>query len=259
MPRKLFIAGNWKMNTCKADAMSLAGRLRDALAEVTDADLAVAPPFVYIPAVGDVLAGCRIELAGQNMYCEDNGAYTGEISSQMLKDVGCRYVILGHSERRNVLGESDELVNRKVLKALAGGLDVILCVGELLEQRQAEQTFDIVTRQVKVGLEGVAREYPDGVSLAGRLTLAYEPVWAIGTGLTATPDQAQEVHAMIRRLLGELYDESIAAETRIQYGGSVKPDNAAELLGQPDVDGALVGGASLKADDFAGIVLAGTR
>jgi triosephosphate isomerase len=187
-------------------------------------------------------------LGAQNVWYEDNGAYTGEVSTAMLKDVGCRYVILGHSERRHVLGESDEVINRKVVKSLADGLDVMFCVGELLEQRQADQTFEVVGKQVQIGLEGVDAEQ------IARVTIAYEPVWAIGTGETATPDQAQDVHARIRRLVGALYGDDVARAVRIQYGGSVKPANAAELLGQPDIDGALVGGASLKVDSFAGIV-----
>jgi triosephosphate isomerase len=257
MSRKLFIAGNWKMNTRRAEAVGLASALNERIGQVREIDLAVAPPFVYIPAVKGVLDGGMIEVAAQNMYCESNGAYTGEVSAEMLKDVGCRYVILGHSERRHVLGESDELINRKVLKALADGLDVIFCVGELLEERETGRTVEVVSRQTTIGLEGVWREYAQGRGLADRLTVAYEPVWAIGTGKTATPGEAQEMHEMIRDLLGRLYDDSLAEAIRIQYGGSVKPANAAELLGQPDVDGLLVGGASLKADDFAAIVMAG--
>jgi len=256
--RKLFIAGNWKMNTCRAEAKALAAALKNNLGQTDQVDLAVCPPFVYLPAVADELSGSGIDVGAQNLFYEDNGAYTGEISAEMLKDVGCRYVILGHSERRHVLGESDEWINRKIHKALAAGLDVIFCVGELLEQRQADQTLEVVARQVKIGLEGVSRTCSDGALLSERLTVAYEPVWAIGTGQTATPDQAQDVHNKIRQLLGEIYDAALAQKMRIQYGGSVKPSNAAELLGEPDIDGALVGGASLKVDDFAGIVQAVT-
>ena len=251
MSRKLFIAGNWKMNTSAAEAGSLAKALAEKIGSIDQVDLAVCPPFVYLPAVKAALAGSRIELGAQNMYYEDNGAYTGETSGAMLKDVGCRYVILGHSERRHVIGETDGIINRKILKALADGLEVIFCVGELLEEREAGSTIQVVRRQVQVGMEGVDK------AAAQRVTIAYEPVWAIGTGKTATPDQAQEVHAMIRKLLGELYDSALAERLRIQYGGSVKPANAAELLSQPDIDGALVGGASLKADDFTAIVKAG--
>lgn len=253
MSRKLFIAGNWKMNTSASEAVALAGALVAEVGSLDAVDLAVAPPLVYLAVVGEALKGSKIALGAQNMFYEDDGAYTGETSSAMLKDVGCRYVILGHSERRHVIGETDELVNRKVLKALSDGLEPILCVGELLEQRQADRTEDVVRRQVKIGLEGVSK------SDAARVTIAYEPVWAIGTGVTATPDQAQQVHEMIRGLLGELYGADEADAMRIQYGGSVKPGNAAELLALPDVDGALVGGASLEAPDFVGIVNAGMR
>ena len=251
MSRKLFIAGNWKMNTSQADSTDLAKALVEVIGSVDTVDMAVCPPSVYLSSVAGTLAGSNIALGGQNVFYEDNGAFTGELSTAMLKDVGCKYVILGHSERRHVIGESDELINRKVVKSLADGLLVILCVGELLEERQASQTSDVVARQVKIGLEGVL------ASEMANITIAYEPVWAIGTGVTASPDQAQEVHAMIRNLLAEMYDESVAEATIIQYGGSVKPANAAELLGQPDIDGALVGGAALKAADFAGIVQAG--
>ena len=254
MSRKPFIGGNWKMNTDRAGAVELAGKLVERIGTFEAADVAVAPPSVYLEAVGAALSGSGIILAAQNAWYESDGAYTGELSTNMLLDVGCRVVILGHSERRHVIGESDELINRKVLKSLDAGLDVIFCIGELLEQRQAEQTTDVATKQVRIGLEGVARTCADGSALAERLTVAYEPVWAIGTGVTATPEQAQEVHAMVRKLLAELYDDGTAQAIRIQYGGSVKPANAAELLSQPDIDGALVGGASLKADDFEAIV-----
>jgi triosephosphate isomerase len=251
MARKPYIAGNWKMNTDMSSAVELAKGLAEAVGSIDAVDIGVTPPTVYLPAVVEAVAGTTIKVGAQNVFYEDNGAYTGELSTAMLKDVGCDYVILGHSERRHVIGEADELINRKVLKALADGMEVILCVGELLEEREADKTDEVVTRQTKVGLEGVAKADMD------RVTIAYEPVWAIGTGKTATPDQAQDVHAMIRKLLGDLYDASVAEATRIQYGGSVKPGNAAELLGQPDVDGALVGGASLKVDDFSAIIKAG--
>ena len=251
MSRRLFIAGNWKMNTDLAEGVALAKGLAEALGAVDEVDLGVAPPFVYLAAVAEALQGTRIAVGGQNVSCEDKGAFTGETSCAMLKDVGCSFVIIGHSERRHVIGETDELINRKVLKALSDGLHVILAVGELLEQREAGQTFEVVDRQVRMGLEGVS------AAAMANVTVAYEPVWAIGTGKTASPDQAQEVHAAIRGLLGKLYNDDVAAATRIQYGGSVKPSNAGELLALPDVDGALVGGASLKADDFSGIVQAG--
>jgi len=251
MSRRLFIAGNWKMNLDAAGATALAKGLVELIGSVVEVDLAVAPPLVYAAAVGEAVKGSRIALAAQNMFYEDNGAFTGEVSSAMLKDVGCTHVILGHSERRHVIGEADEVINRKVIKALGDGLKVILCVGELLDQREADRTADVVTSQVRVGLEGVS------AGAMSDVTIAYEPVWAIGTGKTATLGQAQEVHAMIRSLLGEMYGAEVAQATVIQYGGSVKPSNAGELLGQPDIDGALVGGAALKAADFAAIVQAG--
>jgi len=251
MSRKLFIAGNWKMNTSGASAGALARDIVGQIGSLDQIDLAVCPPFVYLESVEKALQGSLIALGAQNMFYEDNGAYTGEVSGAMLKDVGARYVILGHSERRHVIGESDEMINRKIIKALADGLEVIFCVGELLEERQAGKTMDVVSRQVSVGLEAVTT---DDIR---RITVAYEPVWAIGTGATATPDQAQEVHAMVRKLLADAYGRDCAQELRIQYGGSVKPDNARQLLSKTDIDGALVGGASLKAADFVGIVKAG--
>ncbi len=253
MSRRLFIAGNWKMNTSSESGVALATGLTKAIGAVEAVDLGVAPPFVYLAAVREALAGGNIALMAQNMSSQDNGAFTGDISGAMLKDVGVRAVILGHSERRHVFGESDETISRKVVKALGDGLEVVLCVGELLAEREADQTTDVVSRQVKIGLEGVSKADMAGV------TIAYEPVWAIGTGMTATPDQAQEVHAMIRELIGGLYDAEVAESLRIQYGGSVKPDNAADLLGQPDIDGALVGGASLKVELFKAIVDAGVE
>lgn len=238
------------MNTSAAGSVELASGLAGSLDGTDMVDLAVFPPLVYIVSVVEMLKGSNVHVGAQNMFYEDNGAYTGEISAPMLKDIGCRYVIVGHSERRHVIGETDEMISRKVVKALSEGLDVILCVGELLEERRTGRTWDVVARQAKIGLEGVSR--PDAL----RVTIAYEPVWAIGTGETASPQQAQEVHAMIRGLLGELYDTELAESLRIQYGGSVKPGNAAQLMDQDDVDGALVGGASLKIEDFVGIVRA---
>jgi triosephosphate isomerase len=210
--------------------------------------VAVFPPFVYLDEVARALAGSNVRVGAQNCCDEPEGAFTGEVSAAMLRDVGAELVILGHSERRHVYGESDELVNRKVLHALELGLDVILCVGERLEEREAGQTEPVVRRQLSAGLKGVA---PDRMA---RVTIAYEPVWAIGTGLNATPAQAGEVHNYLRGLLVGLYSEAIAGAVRIQYGGSVKPDNVAELLAVDDVDGALVGGASLKLAQFLPIV-----
>jgi triosephosphate isomerase len=203
-----------------------------------------------LQAVTKALSSSNIAVGAQDIYFEPDGAFTGEISASMLKDVGCSYCLCGHSERRHVIGESDELINKKVAAAICGGLLPILCVGELLEEREASRTNEVVTRHVKEGLAGLSAEKLQAV------TIAYEPVWAIGTGLTATPEQAQEVHDFIRELLGQMYDDQLAKEIRILYGGSVKPGNAADLMGQKDIDGLLVGGASLKADDFLKIIQA---
>ena len=253
MARKLFIAGNWKMNTSSSTAVVLGAALVKKIGRVDAVDLAVCPPFVHLGAVGKALGGSKIALGAQDVFYENDGAYTGEVSAAMLLDLGCTYAICGHSERRHVIGETDERINRKLLKCLTEGLRPILCVGELLSERQAGETSDVVSRHVRLGLEGVS-----GADV-GPVTIAYEPVWAIGTGVVATVDQAQQVHKMIRGLLAELYDAATAEKMRIQYGGSVKPENARELLACEDIDGALVGGASLKADDFAAIVQAGTQ
>jgi triosephosphate isomerase len=245
--RRPFIAGNWKMNLNRQQAVALAGAVAAADGEFAHVDLAVCPPAVYLDAVGQTLAGSRVALGGQNMYHEASGAYTGEISAAMLLDVGCRYVILGHSERRQILGETDEQINLKVRAALSAGLLPIVCVGELLSQREAGQTAAVIRGQFTGSLAGISD------SDMRKVVIAYEPVWAIGTGKVATPEQAQEVHLDLRNLIAERYNAALAQEVRIQYGGSVKPANAAELLSQPDIDGALVGGASLKADDFLGI------
>jgi len=251
--RKPFIAGNWKMNTGSESAKALAAGLVDTIeASVFDSvDVAVCPPFVYLESVAKTLAGSKIALGAQNVYFENNGAFTGEISCEMLKDCKCEYVILGHSERRHVIGETDELINKKMHKVLAEGLKPIFAVGELLEERESNKTDAVVKSQIEKGLSGITAEQ------MATVTIAYEPVWAIGTGKTATKEQAQEVHAMIRSLLKDMYGQSVADATRIQYGGSAKPDNAGELLSQPDVDGLLVGGAALKVADFAGIIKAG--
>jgi triosephosphate isomerase len=252
MMRKPFVAGNWKMNTDSHSAVKLAEGVVSGCRDLADAsiDVAICPPFVYLQQTGKAVSSSKIARGSQDIYFEQKGAFTGEISAAMLKDVGCTYAICGHSERRHVIGETDELINKKAHAAISGGLLPILCVGELLEERKTNKTTDVVTRQLKKGLAGLNPEKMSAV------TIAYEPVWAIGTGLTATPQQAQEVHALIRKLLSEIFDRKIAEEIRIQYGGSVKPDNAAEIMGQEDVDGLLVGGASLKADDFVAIIKA---
>jgi triosephosphate isomerase (TIM) len=244
--RKKFVAGNWKMNTNAADAVKLAVAVARGAGAIA-ADVAVCPPFVYLQAVAAALKGSRVALGAQDMYCEPQGAFTGEISGAMLKDVGCAYVIAGHSERRHVIGEGDDLINRKTRAALACGLLPILCVGETLEERDGGRMMEVVGRHVREGLKGI------GADAAEKVTIAYEPVWAIGTGRNATPQQAQEVHAEIRIMLTALYGQAVAQKMRIQYGGSVKPENAADIMAQPDVDGALVGGASLKADSFLAI------
>jgi triosephosphate isomerase len=246
MRRKL-IAGNWKMNTDRAAALALAEAVDKRSGEFKHVDLLVCPPSVYLLPVADVLEDSTVALGAQNVYFEPNGAFTGEISVAMLKDVGCAYVILGHSERRHILGETDSDVNKKAHAALAAGFVPIVCVGELLAEREAEQTAAVIRRQFDGSLAGVSEDQIE------RVVIAYEPVWAIGTGKVATPDQAEEVHADLRRLLVERYNDATASRVRILYGGSVKPDNARQLLSQPNVDGALVGGASLKANDFLGI------
>lgn len=248
MKRRPIMAGNWKMNMLVSEAEVLVKGLKSGLDGTEEVDVVVAPPFPSLYPVGKALSGSPIALAGQNLHWEASGAYTGEVSAEMLLDVGCKYVIIGHSERRQYFGETDETVNRRVKAALSAGLDPIVCVGEVLEERKSGRTWEVVGRQTREGLKGISK------GGAERLVLAYEPVWAIGTGETATPQQAQEVHAKIRGLIGELYEEGIAQGLRIQYGGSVKPDNVRGLMDQPDVDGALVGGASLKVESFLGIV-----
>jgi triosephosphate isomerase len=252
--RKPFIAGNWKMNTDSHSSVSLAKSIVHETQETAGHNVAVAvcPPFVYLQAVANVLSATSVALGAQDVYIEPKGAFTGEVSASMLKDIGCTYAICGHSERRHIIGETDELVNKKVLATIAGGLLPIFCVGELLEERKASQTEAVVSRQVRKGLSGLS------VAKASAVTIAYEPVWAIGTGLTATPQQAQEAHSFIRKLISEMYGEELSKEIRILYGGSVKPDNAAELMNQKDVNGLLVGGASLNVEDFVAIVRAAT-
>ncbi|MHC4791253.1 MAG: triose-phosphate isomerase [Planctomycetota bacterium] len=250
--RKPFVAGNWKMNTDSQSSVSLAKQIASGSSEIAGQSVrvAVCPPFVYLQAVASALSASSIAVGAQDMYFEQKGAFTGEISASMLKDMGCSYVLCGHSERRHVIGETDELINKKTSAAILGGLLPILCVGEKIEQREAEQTTEVLSRQIKNGLAGFSAEKVSAV------TIAYEPVWAIGTGLTATPQQAQEAHKFIRELLAQIYDRGLAEETQILYGGSVKPDNAAELMAQKDINGLLVGGASLKADDFLAIIKA---
>ena len=248
--RRLFVAGNWKMNTSAQEADRLASALVRLVGGIEEVDLAVCPPFPYLSVVGRLLGASRIRLGAQNMYPEPKGAFTGEVSGAMLRDVGCALVILGHSERRHVLGEPDEMVSRKVHAALSVGLKPIVCFGETLDQRDADKTDDVVRTQLTGSLAGLS---PDQVRA---LVLAYEPVWAIGTGKTATPAMAQDVHGFVRKHLSAEYGQETAEAVQIQYGGSVKPDNAHGLLSEQDIDGALVGGASLKEDVFTAIVTA---
>jgi triosephosphate isomerase len=246
--RRKFIAGNWKMNLNRAEAVALAQQVAQGMDAVQGVEVAVFPPSVYLDAVAKVLAGSAVAWGGQNVSHEGNGAFTGEISVAMLQDLGCRYVILGHSERRHILGETDQDVNRKLHAVLAGGITPIVCVGETLREREASQTLEVIERQVSGSLAGLSADQ------MRRTVIAYEPVWAIGTGRNATPEQAEEVHLALRNLLETRYNGEVAQSVRIQYGGSVKPSNARDLLSQPDIDGALVGGASLKAADFMAIV-----
>ncbi len=236
------------MNTRSASAVELAKAVVAKVGENPKVDVALCPPSVYLAAVADVVAGTPVGLGSQNVYAADDGAYTGEVNASMLTDVGCRYVILGHSERRAILGETDAMISEKLHAALAGNLVPIVCVGETLEDREAGNTEKVVETQIRGSLAGL-----DEVRAAG-IVIAYEPVWAIGTGKTASPEQAEEVHAFLRKLLGEIFSADVADQIVIQYGGSVKPGNAKELLGQPNIDGALVGGAALKAEDFIGII-----
>jgi triosephosphate isomerase len=250
--RKPFVAGNWKMNTDSHTSVTLAERIASNSRDMAgnSVSIAVCPPFTYLQSVTKALSASHIAVGAQDVYFESKGAFTGEISPFMLKDIGCTYVLCGHSERRHVIGEMDDLVNKKVTAAIAGGLLPILCVGELLSERDAGQMEQVVSRQLKKGLTGLSYEKTSAVAIA------YEPVWAIGTGRTATPQQAQEAHDFIRMLLAQMYDNQLANEIRILYGGSVKPDNAEDLMSQNDVDGLLVGGASLNADDFLSIIRA---
>ena len=248
--RKPIIAGNWKMYKTTADAVTLVNALKTEVAGITKTEIIVCPTFVSLPAVNTALAGSNVQLGAQNVHWEKEGAFTGEIAPAMLKEHGVRYAVVGHSERRQFFGETDAGVNKRAKAALANGLRPIVCVGEMLADREAGKTEAVVAGQVRGSLAGFEKNQ------ILETVIAYEPVWAIGTGKTASPAQAQEVHALIRRLLGEMFGADVAGKVRIQYGGSVKPDNAKELLGQPDIDGALVGGASLKAGDFAAIVKA---
>jgi triosephosphate isomerase (TIM) len=248
--RKKLIAGNWKMNKTSSDAVGLTGELILAIGKQTDVDVVVCPPFTALESVAKAIDGSTVKLGAQNMHFEASGAFTGEVSAPMLRAIFANYVILGHSERRAYFGETDSLINKKVLAALKNQLRPILCVGETLAEREAGSTLKVVQTQTEACLEGVSKD------LAPSVVIAYEPVWAIGTGKVATTEQAQEVHAFIRGLLTKLFTESVAQKVRILYGGSMKPANAPELLAQKDIDGGLIGGASLEARSFVELVKA---
>ena len=246
--RKPIMAGNWKMNKTSTEARDLASKLLPLVAGVKDREIVLAPPFTALNAVADAIKGTNVALSAQNLFWEDKGAFTGEISAEMLLDLGCKYVIIGHSERRQYFGETDDTVNKKVKQALKKGLLPIICVGETLAEREAGKLTEIIGRQVTGGLKDISAEDMK------KAVIAYEPVWAIGTGKTATPEQANEVHALIREKVKSLYTADIAGGLRIQYGGSVTPENVSSLMAKPDIDGALVGGASLKPESFAALV-----
>jgi triosephosphate isomerase len=246
--RTPLIAGNWKMYKTTLEAVKTAQRLVELVADSADVDIMIAPVFTALDPVSQVVSNSRVALGAQNLYWEKEGAYTGEISADMLLSAGCQYVIIGHSERRQYFGETDETVNKKIRAALDTALIPVLCVGETEEEREAGQTFSVLDKQVKIGLnEYFAKDL-------GTLVIAYEPVWAIGTGKTATKEQAQETHEYIRSLMNQTFDKALAQSVRILYGGSVKPANVSELMAMPDIDGALVGGASLDAESFSKIV-----
>lgn len=247
--RRKVVAGNWKMNKDLSGTIELISAIKNELSKSeTSTEVIVCPPFTSLETASTLLKGSSIKLGAQNMHYEDSGAFTGEISAEMLKSVGCQYVILGHSERRTLFGESDEMINKKIKKAVSAGLKPIFCVGETLEERESGSTEKVVEIQIREGLSGLNE------TELSELIIAYEPVWAIGTGKTATPQQAQDVHQFIRNLISEMFSNNFAENLVIQYGGSLKPDNAAELFSQPDIDGGLIGGASLKADAFLAIV-----
>jgi len=248
--RKPLIAGNWKMNTKVEEAVNLIKTIADGIEGTDGVEVLIAPPYTTLAAAREVIGSSGIFLSGQNMHYEMNGAFTGEISGRMLQETGCTHVILGHSERRSLFGETSQMVDLKAKSAVLIGLIPIICIGETLEEREGGKTFEVIERQLKESLDNfIADEL-----LLPSTTLAYEPVWAIGTGKTATPDQAQEVHGFVRNWVENTFNQGTANQIRILYGGSVKPDNAADLMSRTDIDGALVGGASLKADSFLGII-----
>ena len=249
--RKKIIAGNWKMNVLPSETAKLVREVVEATKAYTNVEVVCCTPAIDIPMAVAAAAGTHVGVGAENAHWEAKGAFTGEISTGMLTDIGAKYVIIGHSERRQYFGETDETVNKRTRAVIAAGMTAIVCVGETLAEREAGKLNEVIERQMNVGLKDISKDD------CAKLVIAYEPVWAIGTGKTATPDQAQEVHALIRATLAKLVGQETADTVRIQYGGSMKPGNAAELLAKPDIDGGLIGGAALKAADFAGIVAAG--
>ncbi len=248
MSRKIVIAGNWKMHKTNAEALQLANQIKMKTTDIKQTGMIICPPFTALSAIADITKNTSLGLGAQDMCYEKEGAFTGAISAGMIKSTGASYVIIGHSERRQYFGDTDEIVNKKVKMALEFGLKPIVCVGESLEQREENITAQIVTNQVRLGLQDLKPEH------MAQIILAYEPIWAIGTGKTASPAQAQEVHGVLRKVISEIFGHTTADQLVIQYGGSVKPENARDLLSQTDIDGALVGGACLKADSFAEII-----
>lgn len=246
--RKPIIVGNWKMNNSITESTALVNRIKTLAKDIAGVEIVVAPPFTALNSVRNIIAGSNIKLGAQNLFWEDSGAYTGEVSPLMIRDIGCEYVIIGHSERRGYFHESDEVVNKKIRAALRNKLKAIICVGESLKERKEDKTMQVIESQIKMGLEGISAEE------IKEITIAYEPIWAIGTGVTATPRQANEVHVYIRRLLSQIFSKDTASFIRVLYGGSVNPSNSSELMSEKEIDGALVGGASLDADSFAQIV-----
>ena len=251
--RKKVIAGNWKMYKSNSEAKELIEELKNKTNEIIKTTMIVCPPFTALSMAAEMVNGTNIQVGAQNMYWEQQGAFTGEISTEMIKSTGATFVIIGHSERRQFFGETDESVNKKLKAVLQSGLNPIVCIGETLEERESGVTNDLVGKQVEKALADISTE------LMKKVILAYEPIWAIGTGKTATPEQAQDVHKFIRSILFRLYNNEVGNEIVIQYGGSVKPENATELLSQPDIDGALVGGACLKAESFSEIIKAAEK
>ncbi len=246
--RKPIAAGNWKMFKTAKEASKMISELKELVKGVSDREVVICPPFTALESAVNAAKGSNVKIGAQNLYWEEKGAFTGEIAPGMIKDLGCEYVIIGHSERRQYFGETDATVNKRTFSALKAGLKPIICVGETLQERESEKTFSVIETQIKGGLKGLSEEQMKDC------VIAYEPVWAIGTGKTASKEQAQEVHAFIRKLLSDLFGKDTADAARILYGGSVKPDNVKDLMSQPDIDGGLVGGASLEAEPFSKIV-----